>query len=286
MNIKEFTIAGAVVYWTPSDLTDAHVLKAELQPLGLGHYAPAPRQPLAVLKDALESICRTTSNTTTLIRPLANDGFVVVIETKGADENSYTSSFSVKIGKMGGLDFHRNCAFDLQQSISAEYMRLASLLRPAQVTSALTSMLAAIQGISLRQNGAVYFLPESSFERWLAICNAAEVASARFSGSKFYMVRTIMDADTTKAVTDAITADVMEQAKATLEEVTAGTLKEKALTNRIESMRWLTKKIEAYEHILNNSLQHLTEASKKAEAAACAAILLVNAEQLGPLEVA
>src|SRR5262249_19762131 len=82
-------VGGAVVFLSLSDGTDRERLRAGFTPLGLAFHVPEPRPPSAALRDALEDIL---GGPRVLIRPLADrDGFVVVREDRGQEQNAYTT---------------------------------------------------------------------------------------------------------------------------------------------------------------------------------------------------
>ena len=88
-------VGGAVVFWSLSDGTDRERLRAGFTPLGLAFHVPEPRPPSAALRDALEDIL---GGPRVLIRPLADrDGFVVVREDRGQDQNAYTTELVARV---------------------------------------------------------------------------------------------------------------------------------------------------------------------------------------------
>ena len=88
-------IDGAVVYWSLSSFFDRDKLMKGWWPLGLENDVPERRAAVTCLKDALLEVF---GGTRVLIRPhAAKNGFSVVSENRGADDNTYSTLLTAKV---------------------------------------------------------------------------------------------------------------------------------------------------------------------------------------------
>src|SRR5687767_15126463 len=88
-------VGGGVVFWSLSDGTDRDRLRGGFDAIGLDKFIPDPRPPSACLRDALEG---ELGGPRTLVRPLAaRDGFAVVREDRGRDQNVYSTDLVARV---------------------------------------------------------------------------------------------------------------------------------------------------------------------------------------------
>jgi hypothetical protein len=273
MGTQDIKIGGAVTYWSLGLWTELEKLKADFTTLGLEGFIPEPRTPSACLKDALDSCYPLTSQ---LIRPLkSKDGFVVVEETRGLDDNSYRTIITARVHP---LTLQVNVSpydYTVAQNVLEQFNKHLGLLRPAQVTGALVKYIESLGGTKLRLGGGLYWLADGQLDKWLLAASAVERAGLGKAHS-VYLLRTVMDADAVRAVQDAVTAEIMAEAESMHKEVLGGDLGERALQHRQDAAMKLRKKVREYEEILGVGLESLRLSCDKLEDAAASAALLVS----------
>ena len=279
MTPNHLRLGGAVVYWTLSEFTLRERLADGLGDAGFGDLAPDRRPATAALKAALD---QTLGGSRILIRPLqSRDGFAVVEERRGQNENLYFQTLSARVqgeGLLARLVFtpqdERSLAvqqaFDLHQGLIAAH----------QVSECLVRIVERLGGTRLRPSGGFYWLPEGKLGPWQEVSSAVEKA-AFGRPHACYVLRVAMDADAVRAVRDAIVAEVMTEACRIREEVLSGALKERALESRRLEAVDLRDKVALYEQLLDTGLASLRQAIDAAEEAAAAAALLASAQPVG-----
>jgi len=82
-----------------------------------------------------------------------------------------------------------------------------------------------------------------------------------------------MDAGTARAIRDALTKEVQEQAAKLLDDVSKGTLNDAQLQSRVEQSQALVDRVNLYSSILNEGLEGLKNVAQLANGAATAAAM-------------
>lgn len=255
MVIKRSLTSGCVTFWSLSEHTDVARLKAGWEALGLGAFVPEPRSPVACLKEALEE---TFGGSEVLIRSLAaRNGFVVVKEQRGADDNAYETLFTAKVLDGKSEPMFTNFTEDTT-AVLAAFRRHNGRLTNQQVGSALVKLMLHFGGARLRPTGGVYWLSGDRVEDWRA---ATDVLTAAADGgqSKSYFVEHELDADSIVAVRDALVTEVTNETRRIQQEIQSGELGGRALETRKNEAAALRQKVEAYEGILSVTLDSLKQ---------------------------
>jgi hypothetical protein len=283
MHMVESTISvsGATIFWSIGARSNHKVIKDGLLELGHAKYVPEPRTPPAALKDALSEVYTLP---TQLIRPLkAKDGFTVVEEQRGEDTNGYATLVTAKIDK----DLRIHCdpySSELSGDLVNRFNNHLGLLRPANVSACLVNLLDSMGATRLRPGGALYWLPDRCLYEWGQIVEVFERSGVNCTNS-VYLLRNSMDADTIRAVRDAIITEVQNEAARIDREVKCGDLGERALETRQQQAEELAQKVRMYERILGEGLGNLITAAEKALSAASVAALTLSVAT-GLVEVA
>ncbi len=276
MVTQELKVGGAVVFWSIAEFSNHKTLVDGLKDMGYPKSAPLPRTPGACLKEALSDVL---GNAKTLIRPLdskRDEGFCVLSEDRGEDSNSYTHSLTAKVNP-DTLQISLNPFDDRANGIAAAFNKQLGLVRPAQVTGSMTSVLRALAGTSLRPKGSVYWIPDFAIDQWKRLSDLVEL-SAVSGKSAVYTVRNIMDGDSMKAIRDAIITEVLSEAGKINDEINTGELGDRALASRKKQAIDLHEKISQYEAILTLGLDKLHDAVDQAEQAVLKATMIGGAE--------
>lgn len=270
---KGLKVGGLMTWWNCARFVRRQELRDGLEALGLGKHAPEPRTPPAALRSALEEVFPARTHS---VEPLKRrDAFEVVEITRGEERNTFTHSLWVGIDKDESVEVK---PFDMVTAtrIVEAYNRHLGLVTANTVTQSLLGVLGSLQGTSLRERGALYWLPDSCIEEWRSVARVVENAPTRGGSTRVYLVRHEMDADAVRAVRDAITDEVRQATEKIHKDVLSGELGERALTHRQLEADELRAKIGLYEDMLNVGLGSLRADLDKAEEAATAARLLIS----------
>ena len=273
---SQVSAAGAVVYWSAGP-TQRELIAERMRQLGLEGFIPPQRTSSAALKDALKAYAASRSEKrkgrdklVQAHKQQSKHGFELVDVERNEDRNYYTHDFSVRVDEFGSVNVLNGYADRSElQKLFDEHQ---SILTGSSVGQALVRLMAHLNGVSLRQSGGIYWLPEDSVDRWLAVARAVEEAGEGET-NKVYLLRTAMDENTVRAVRDAVCGEVLGSAKPLAEEIASGTLGEGALETRKTAAMELHKRIGVYEEILGEALKSLHDAVSCVERSAVLAAL-------------
>jgi len=269
-------LGGVVTFWTCGEWSRHSAIEAGLTALGFEKFVPERRGKGSALRDALEKVC---GGPRVMVRPTKEkDGFCVVEEERR--ETAYGGN-TYRVNLTARIDFDTSLITfdpidDRAQKIVASYNEHLGLLRSAQVSSALVSILDDLGGTRLRPTGGVYWLPEAKVEAWAEIGQIIEGAGHGVVNA-VYLIRHDLDADAVRAVRDAIVSEVSAEATKISQEVNDGGLGERALENRKEQALCLRSKIELYEELLDCGLEALRQAVDETEQTVATAALMASA---------
>jgi hypothetical protein len=271
-------VDGAVVFWTLGGWTAREAIEAGWSALPApwggtwGELTPPARTNEACLRDAMSILWPKQ-----LIRPLAKrDGFAVLEETRRSDEVDTVTVAAAKVDDLGRVDLLRGHSYGVEASLREEYRRQSGLLKPGQVAAALVNVLARLSATRIRPTGGIYWLPQASLNTWQALAGVVERASVGGKNA-VYQITHAFDADSIRAVRDALLAEVESEADALLREVDSGELGEAGLRNRARAAERLQEKVHEYEAILGERLDDARQIAEKAEHGATAARILATA---------
>jgi hypothetical protein len=254
MNSSAFNVsAGSMSWWTLGPQTDPAILSKGLSQLGLPDYAPPPRTWLMSLKAALAEMFAKPEE---LIRPLRHkqtNGYTVVIESKGEHDNSYDRSVNASVDKEGQVFITAGEADRGElQRLTSHYRRV---LPAASVSDMLTDIIhGQLDGIGLKANGGLYFIPEQHVGRWLDVSMVVEAAAVSPTTNDLSAVPLEMNAMTLRDIKRSITREIESASERLRKDITENQLGDEALLNRAVRARELRERIRQYESILGQAL--------------------------------
>lgn len=280
---------GGNVFWSPKDC-QREALRQQLAAIGLEDYTPCQRTEAAALKMALEEYtedmladrrARKGGNGETvkrdkIVQPLLSqkeDGFEVVDVTRKQRGNDYVCDFRARVHEGQVIISY---GYANQAKIQAAYEVYRATLGGTAIGGALVEIVKAMQGVSLKDSGGVYWLPPDKCERWEEIIRAFESAG----DNKVYIMRTVMDLQTVRAVSDNIADEVLKANKDLQDEICSGKLGEQAVLNRLEKARALHQRVRSYEEILGKTMVSLHEAIIVADTASASAVAIQETESV------
>lgn len=282
-----FTSNGASVFWN-GGTTERATLERNLDSIGLAEFTPPPRSDGAALKlalaeyaesqlKAMERSQRSTKDASgqkikraKLVQPRVNqklNGYEVVdVSRRERDPNDYVTDFGAKLVE-GQVQLSRGYAD--RSAIQALFAKHKAILGGDAIGSALVELVTHLGGTTLRELGSVYWLPGRSIPAWHKIQNAFQTAGEK---TKVYCVENVLNAETVRAVKDAIVSEVMEAATELTVDITSGNLGAQAIENRKQRAISLQARVSEYEGILGQVLDSLHEVLTVAESAASSAL--------------
>lgn len=251
-------VEGGVVYWAAGP-TRREVLESYLQGIGLSDHMPPMRTEAAALREALGEVCaaKKTRDVDYIVQSHKNPGkhgFDVVAVRRDTDCNGYSVRYGVKIDN-GSVETTHGYCDDYQ--LAQLYAELRGMLGGSSISSFLVKMLGLLGGVTLRENGGIYWLSSSSLPLWEKVTSVVEQSAVENGKNRCYLLRTLMDHGTARAVKDAVTSEVEAAAIAIAEELASGELGEAAVENRKARAEMLLRRVEGYERILGEGLEKL-----------------------------
>ena len=263
METKQVQASGAIVYWTCGP-TDASKLHARFTGLGLGNCSKKERPKPSALEQALKEYAEERMNSQMRRdghdkilqrrKQPSKNGFELVDVERGDERNSYSTDFGCKVDNFGNLTF--SDGFPDEDRVSQLFQYHQQYLTGAMVGSCLVKVMRTLLGVCMRQNGGLYWLPESSLGMWDLVANAVEECSDN-SANKVTRIRTVFDSQAASAVKDAIVEEVVSESQRIADEVAKGEGGQKALERKIKLLTDLENKATHYERILGEALTNV-----------------------------
>ena len=287
-------IGGAVVFWRLAKSTNREEVMAGLRGLGLEHYTPEPRSPLACLRAVLPDVFPPGKGEKHNVRPVKNGktkGFAVVKEKPEDARPGDAWGEVVATAKL----YEETGALGLAPHDDANYVAIvegmesaAKWLTSASGASALVKLVEEhCDGVALRPSGGVYWVREDRLEEWTRIADVFERASAQSdkdgnpaSPNAIYVLKVLADEQMVRAVGDALTAEVAAELAQIEQDVANGDLKEQACVSRLKRVGALESKVKRYEAAFASPLTMLHEAVERASVAVAQATLQTSASAI------
>lgn len=284
MSVHVIAKDGAFTFWTGGD-TPRTTLLERLTRIGLEKFCPPERTNTAALQIALNEYKAQTrkeirsqakhgekTKHDVTVQGLADrqtNGFEVVAIERGDESNGYSGQFSAKVTLDGQVEIHRGWLdYENRTALQRLYDKAKATLGAEALGPALTEIAKSLGATTVREAGGVYYLPNAGVPKWEEVIQAFQSAGA----SKVYCAKVVMDAETIRAVKDAIVSEVTEAATVLANEIAGNDLGEVALQNRLNKARCLHTRVTEYSQILNDTLSHLHSIVGVAETAAASAL--------------
>lgn len=239
---------GAITYWKLGGLTEPEPLANAFQQLGLPHR-PVARTWQQALKSALADV----KNRNQLVRPLQDkdkNGYTLVTEERGSRVNDYDCDVSVAIDDDGWIQVH--CGVIDESALRDKTRYYKRLLAARSVTDTLVDILVkTCDGIALRPNGGVYFVPHQHVALWRSVCEAVAKAG---NDNHLTVAELEINHDTLRDIRNAITEEIDQFAAECEKLAEDGTAGKRAVENRTKQAMDMINRIERYEEFLDETL--------------------------------
>lgn len=266
-NVKSFevNIGGAIVYWNLSGDFDHSTLKDGLSTLGLSKSVPETRTHTAALKEALCKAVRDEHLENVLVRGLekpSEDGFVVVKEELGSDENEYETLHHVVFDTISGR-LHQKPENDFADAVRSQFYRCLASVSAYATSKSLVQIACHLEGVPLRQAGGIYWLPEHKIESWRHVAQVVEKSA--IGSAKFYEIKTVLDTNSIEAIRDAVTNSISADCERLCRYAETPNAKERFLTARKRDAEELREKVKRWEQVLGLTLDDLRNTASECE---------------------
>lgn len=268
MSQLSINLDGFLAFWSLSQQSSQQVIESGWGAVEYkyGKMAPKVRTPEDCLKEVLSA-----KFPKAILRPLTNrDGFAVLQETRYRDDVQTVCTHAISVDEAGTAEIRRGYTYDLLLEIEDAIRNARQRLTAVQVANALIAVTKEFEAVSLRPSGGFYWMPLRHLTEWQRLVDIVEVA-ALSGANRVYRITHAFDAQSIRAVRDALLSEADNEATKIIEEVDSGELGERALKNRAVQAQALAKKVEEYERILGESLPTAQNIAQRADLAATAA---------------
>ena len=245
MSTSQISMSGAIVLWSTTSTTSLDKLTSGLDGIGLGKFAPSQTSPQAALKAAMTDLY---AGPRKLIRP-DRTGFSVVEETEHPVLGLQHEVVLTALPRMGQLEVSDPAE---QDRVVNAYAHQLDLVPVASITASLTAIVRHLGGIALRQTGGIYWIPARSTSKWAQVMAVVQSAGA----NTLYAITTQVDAESVRAVCDAINSEMAAEVAQMQSELADG-LSARAGKRRAEQLSSMTDRLRDYEQSLGVTLDTL-----------------------------
>lgn len=249
--------AGGITWWSLGSETDPDGLLHRFEQLKLPKYAPEQRTWLMSLKAAL-----TDHYPGKMIRPLKKrekNGYSVVDEIKGEDENEFPAIASATITDKGEVIIRSGEMSVSELQDKANHFR--RVLPASSVSAVMIEIITnVLGGITMRDGGGIYFIPEENVGRWMNIATAIEESACEGASNNVTICPMETNEMTLRDIHDAIVREVGNEAAAIRKELADNDLGYRAIENRVQRSSALFSRTKQYEALLGKTLDACREA--------------------------
>jgi hypothetical protein len=265
---------GALTFWRLSGRTTLAALCTQWLRAGLDpDQLPQASSPKAALRAALHEL----EGTRVLARPLHDRGdWVLQEEAVNDDTTAYTKRMRVRVSGDDALVIEPADHPDASRLREA-YRENLSTLSHANMGGWLVGLVEGLRGVSLKDTGGVYFVPEYTMREWRQIITAVEASS----GHVILEIPAVSTEKAAQAVTMALVAESEQCMRAIREHLEYGDLGVRALESKQRLCRSMQGKIGEYEAVLGVAMGRLHEQVTDLETQLVAATLAAEAEDDG-----
>lgn len=240
----QISMSGAIVLWSTTVATSREKLETGLASIGLEKFAPAETSPMTALKAALTDLY---AGPRKLVRP-DRHGFSVVEESQNLLGLTHTVVLTAQFVR-GQLEVYPPAEQDRVVQAHASQLDLVPV---SSITACLTGIVRHLGGIALRQTGGIYWIPARSTGSWAQVTDVVQKAGA----NTLYSITTQVDAESVRAVCDAINSEMAAEVAQMQSELTEG-LTSRAGKNRAAQLSVMCDRLRNYEQSLGITLDTL-----------------------------
>ncbi len=267
MHDKTFDVSGAITFWSLQP-TSLQAIKNLFGRLGFAECVPNPRTDISALEHSIKEVYGTKNRAVVTRKQPKRHGVELVEIERNPDRNHYTTNFGAKVvaGRVKA-DYGSADEYKLTEA----YLKQKAKLTSAALGQALVKVLARLDAMmDLKPSGGVYYVPEHQLGAWRRLAEGVEQCQ---EGNVISTIRAAMDEGTARAVRDALTRQVQEEATKLVDDVSKGTLGADGIRRRAEQAQTLIERVDLYSAILNDGLTGLKNVAALAKQTAMAYVM-------------
>jgi hypothetical protein len=262
---RELSIAGSAVYWNCAVESDREKILTELDALGHKDLAPGKRTGFAAAKRAAQLVFPGSGFH---IGNLDKKGGVTIekIVHSTDTENDYPQVAYLKIDDAGelttvvitdpGADINKR--IQLRESLTNEFATAKAQCGATAIGIALTKTCKQLGGVSLRDNGGVWFVPEFSQELFRKIVAVFE--GSALTGRNLVQSLTVAKTDETiRGVHESLCGGITERINEIRTELARDPGK-RLRKNRKDEVSRLLDQAKSYQSLLGDNLEDTKKA--------------------------
>lgn len=251
---------GAVVYWKSASKSSKDAICSGLSALNLEQFEPEERSAPALLNAALGNVL---SDMNAVVRPMAKrSGWHVFLEEKSETGNTlheHGKAFTHGGDSFSAFSFDGKLA-DSVGDIKREFVSEAQWVSGTTVSKCLTDILRYLGGISLRQSGAVYWIPLDAKPVWEDVVKVFEGASQHAGDTMIHSLEVKFDPSAVRAVSEGVSEEIGTEIKEIHERLLADGLRNDTAEKLKKRLDFLLDKAKQYEQAIGGSLDAIRKA--------------------------
>jgi hypothetical protein len=259
--VKEIAtqIGGMTSYWRLESV-DREALINAWQPIGFESHVPKVAPVQECLRHAMKKVCKGSE-----IKKV-KDGYRSVSWDSSTTEGDYTKGL---IGKIETLNGKKRLVFDPPSDprvgdIFGEFKRLRKLVSSDRLRYALLKIIQSLNGMTLAEDGHIYFVPEEKVEKWRAVVAGARAASTT-GRLRVYQLTTVLDDGLRVAAQDALEQEIADKLSKCNAELERGDLSPCIIRNRTKMLEDLTERVAKHKKNLGVDAEKMTQALKESQ---------------------
>jgi uncharacterized protein DUF6744 len=278
--------AGIVTYWNIAT-TKLPALISALKQTGLRIKPPSRPTNAATLHRAILSLCSETklASGELFCRSSKNSTFMIVHQVGSELMRLLQVSFVINDhgAQVPKVEIFSDTTMTtgvthMAWKISDYYSRELELLPAADLGDWLISTIKEhpFNAVPLRDNGGVYFVPNSARETWELLIDTIHAVNP---ACVFHELPAVRSEDAAFAVTEALSIQIKQTVNGIRSELESGDLKTRALATRAEESKALLLRIRVYEQSLGVQLDDLVQLCHGLEISVATATLAAEAQE-------
>lgn len=255
---------GAFCYWSLGGETDPEMLSANM-PSEYAKLVPGPRTWTMALKAAMVTHFDRDEELVRPLRSRMNNGYTVVLESKGEEHNEFETKVSVKVDGEGDITVtHGYVPWDDQAKLQQLVYHFRKMLPGASVSAMLVEIVKGkLDGVALKDNGGLYFITHDSVAAFHVVRRAVEGAAAGGSKNALSVIDLECNEMTLRDIHRGISREIQAETEQVMHELAANDCGDRALSNRVERCERAMHRMKRYEQILGDPLAECRAALRK-----------------------
>ena len=273
--VKHLEATGIIVAASPNGEASHEALQTAFDSIGMRHLAPDQR----TLKEALRvALVQNFSKKNRRVAP-CGEGYEVVEERKiqGTLRNDHLHLLSAYVEKdvlyVDTNQFSIDGVVHTDEDLRLWVSEARRQVDGTEIGKSISAVCSALHGVSIRDAGGAYWLPNSTAERFM------ELVAALNKAGRPVRIAVMDTANTPRSIESTITR-IENMVEGTCADIVAaiqsGECGEKALDGKSDLAAKLAAQLEQYESVLSVGLDTLKEKVMKVKSAAVTAAIQAN----------